>query len=180
MKGVVFTEFQELVETQFGLEIYDEIVTQAELESEGAYTAVGTYDHQELIRMVGLLSKITNTAADDLVHAFGKFLFSCFVAKYSVFFENITSAIPLLRSVDQHIHVEVRKLYPEAELPEFTFEDLPNGDYQMTYSSSLPFAKLAKGLIEESILHFNDPLQVECTSCSDDMTNATFLISPKE
>jgi len=42
MKGIVFTEFLDLVEEKFGMEMVDKIITQSELESEGAYTAVGT------------------------------------------------------------------------------------------------------------------------------------------
>ena len=61
MKGMIFCEFLEMVEGSFGLAVMDEMVESSELPSGGIYTAVGTYDHQELITMVIRLSQITET-----------------------------------------------------------------------------------------------------------------------
>jgi len=44
MKGIVFTEFLELVENKFGLEMLDAIIEASNLESEGVYTRIGTYN----------------------------------------------------------------------------------------------------------------------------------------
>ena len=46
MKGIVFTEFFELVEDKFGLEVVQQIIDECKLESEGIYTSVGTYSHK--------------------------------------------------------------------------------------------------------------------------------------
>ena len=43
MKGIVFTEFLEMVEEKYGLEMVDDIIENANLQSHGAYTSVGTY-----------------------------------------------------------------------------------------------------------------------------------------
>ena len=54
MKGVVFTEFLEMVEDRFSPEMADRIIEGAELASGGVYTTVGTYDHGEMIQLVRL------------------------------------------------------------------------------------------------------------------------------
>ena len=59
MKGIVFTEFLELVEEKFGIEMVDEIITASNLESGGAYTAVGTYKFVEMINLLTALSART-------------------------------------------------------------------------------------------------------------------------
>ena len=48
MKGIVFTEFLDLVEERFGLEMVDAIISQSKLESKGVYTSIGTYSFSEL------------------------------------------------------------------------------------------------------------------------------------
>ena len=48
MKGIVFTEFLDLVEAKFGAEVLEEMLDAADLKSGGAYTAVGYYDHAEM------------------------------------------------------------------------------------------------------------------------------------
>ena len=42
MKGIIFTEFLDLVEEKFGLEMVDKIIEQSNLDSGGIYTSVGT------------------------------------------------------------------------------------------------------------------------------------------
>lgn len=52
MKGIVFSEFMDLVEESFGLEMIDELIEQSDLPSGGSYTAVGTYPHGEMLTLV--------------------------------------------------------------------------------------------------------------------------------
>jgi len=63
MKGIVFTEFLQLVEEKFGYEMVDKLLVAANLEHGGAYTAVGTYGHQELITLVSKLSDETRASS---------------------------------------------------------------------------------------------------------------------
>ena len=49
MLGRIFTEFFTLVEAEFGDDMLDDIIEDAELPNESAYTAVGNYDYLELI-----------------------------------------------------------------------------------------------------------------------------------
>ncbi len=57
MKGIVFTEFLEMVEDKFGLETVDSIIENSNLPSEGIYTSVGTYDFNEMVSLITSLHK---------------------------------------------------------------------------------------------------------------------------
>ena len=52
MKGIVFTEFLEMVEQRFSPEIADRLIDESDLPSGGIYTAVGTYEHTEIVTYV--------------------------------------------------------------------------------------------------------------------------------
>ena len=78
MKGIVFTEFLEMVEQKFSPELVDHIVEEAELPSGGVYTTVGTYNHGEMIKLVTCLSKESGISATDLMRVFGEHLFARF------------------------------------------------------------------------------------------------------
>jgi Haem-NO-binding len=54
------------------------------------------------------------------LRSFGKHLFGRFVCNYPQFFGGINSALTFLANIEGYIHVEVRKLYPDAELPSLT------------------------------------------------------------
>lgn len=161
MKGVVFTEFMELVEDKFGAETLDSIIEQSSLPNNGAYTAVGTYDHSEMVRLVTQLSAATHIDVDALIKTFGEYLFGRLVAGHPVFLEGMDCAEQMLRSVHDIIHIEVKKLYPDAELPAFAYGKSSDGRFTMHYTSSRGFADLAEGLIVGCAKHFNESVQID-------------------
>ena len=161
MKGIVFTEFVEMVEETFSPELMDELFGAVSLESKGVYTSVGTYDHHELVSLVVELSKRTDTEVPTLIHAFGKYLGKQFVARYPAFFEAAEDSFGFLEQVDGHVHVEVRKLYPDAELPRFHTRRVGEHELEVVYESERPFADLAHGLIENTIEYYGESIDIE-------------------
>lgn len=159
MKGVVFTEFLELVETAFSPEMADKIIVRADVPSKGAYTAVGTYDHAEMLALVSELSRETGAPIPALVHTFGKHLFKRFTVGFPQFFA-VPSAFDFLARVHDYIHVEVRKLYADAELPSFENHRHDDRTLIMIYRSHRPFADLAAGLIESAVEHWGGGIDV--------------------
>jgi len=160
MKGIVFTELFEMVEGLFGADMIDDVLDDCTLESGGAYTAVGTYDHRELIEIVGALSKHTDIPFKDLVQKYGHHLFFRFHDLMPAFFEEPKSAFAFLESVHGYIHVEVKKLYPDAALPHF--ETTRNNDQGLTmiYKSQCPFADFAEGLMEGCIAFYKEDITI--------------------
>ncbi len=155
MKGLIFTEFLEMVETVWSLDMVDQIIARSQVASGGVYTSVGSYPHQEMVALVVALSEDTQTPVEQLIRAFGKHLFGRFAALYPRFFDGISDSFQFLGGIEDIIHAEVRKLYPEADLPTFIVETAP-GRLTLTYFSEHPFADLAHGLIEGCLAHFDD------------------------
>lgn len=167
MKGIVFCEFVEMMEKEFSPEMADEIISRAELDSGGAYTAVGTYDHHEMLTLVTRLSDKVGIPVPKLVNAFGQYLFSRFAVLYPVFFEGIDGAFSFLSRVDEHVHAEVLKLYPDAELPSFETSQPDADTLIMVYRSNRPFADLAHGLIDGCIAHYGEAVEVKIEDLSE-------------
>ncbi len=179
MKGIVFTEFLEMVEQEYGLEIADHILENSQLESQGAYTAVGTYSHDEMLQLIGNLSTKTATDIPVLLKAFGRYLFDTFLSSYPSFFERTNSAFEFLESIENHIHVEVRKLYADAELPKFTTQRVDDIGFEMIYSSERKMADFAEGLIERTMDHYKTPYEMTKTPLNEDGTMVKFVIMKK-
>jgi hypothetical protein len=177
MKGLVFAEFLEMVENTFSLEIADRIIEEANLPSGGSYTSIGTYDHGEILELVTHLSRITQIPVNTLVEKFGEYLFGRFVEGFPAFFAGIDSAFGFLQNIEEYIHVEVRKLYPDAELPVFTCETPDTQTLIMTYRSKRPFADLAEGLIRACISHYGGGIELARENLSDDGTAARFTLT---
>lgn len=154
MKGIVFTELLEMAETQYGAEFVNKVISKVDSKSNGVYTSVGNYDHSELVAIIGAMSEETNLPMKELMFQYGKFLFRKFVEYYPVFFEEVDHPFDLLESVDSHIHREVLKLYPNAELPTFSCVKIDSFNFEMIYKSSRKMEDFAYGLIDESIRYF--------------------------
>jgi len=176
MKGIIFTEFLEMVEDQFGLEVVDSIIEKAELPSEGVYTAVGTYDFNEMVGLISQLSEQVNMPVNDLLYAFGLYLFDSLGKVHPEVIQNYNSPLALLNSIEDHIHVHVKKLYPDAELPQFKILDKTDHSLSMIYSSSRGLYSLAHGLIEKTFTHFEGEADITYTLLSEDGTEVKFDI----
>lgn len=161
MKGIVFTEFLEMVEDKFGFETADNIVSQADLPSEGIYTAVGTYDHTEMVQLVSQLSEESKMEIPSLLKVFGHHLFSRFVEGYGHFFQGVPDAFTFLSKLESYIHIEVKKLYPDAELPRFDIRFLEDHILEMVYHSDRGFADFAEGLLNGCIEHFDEAISIQ-------------------
>lgn len=160
MKGIVFTEFVEMVESRWSPAMADHIIQAARLPSGGSYTAVGTYDHGEMWSLLVELSKANGTPVPELLRAFGEYLAGRFVAAFPALFEAPRSSFEFLEGLDRIIHREVRKLYPDAELPRFTVLERTEHRMVLMYESARHFADLAEGLIHGCALHYAEQLSI--------------------
>jgi hypothetical protein len=160
MKGIVFTEFLEMVEEIHSFEMVDAIIAEAAPPSGGAYTAVGTYPAQEMGALVGALSHHSGLPAPELLRGFGAHIFSRFVVLYPDFFTGVSDTFCFLESIEEVIHTEVLKLYPDAELPSVLAERSAEDALQVTYHSPRCMADFAEGLIEGAAAHFGESLEI--------------------
>ncbi len=177
MKGVVFTEFLEMVEQKFGYEMVDQIISENELTADGAYTSVGTYDHSEIVKLIVSLSSHTKVGVPSLLKEFGLYFFDVLKNGYPHFLEATDNAFDFLESIETYIHVEVRKLYPDAELPTFETKKLSNGDLEMIYHSERKMADFAEALIERSSEYYNEAIGISRENIKEDGSVVRFVIS---
>ena len=174
MKGVVFTEFMDMVETSFGEEQLDLLLEEAD--SDGVYTAVGTYPHSEMVNLVVVLSKQTGKPIGELLEFFGNYMFQSFTRLYPSFFKEATTSFDFLERVEDYIHVEVLKIYPEAELPRFQTHRISDKQLQMIYKSERSMGMLAVGLIRGCLRHYQETGDVIIEGESEDGSHVTFLV----
>lgn len=160
MKGVVFTEFLEMVESRFSEAMVETLIAESDLPSGGAYTSIGTYEHQELVTLVVGLSRHTQLPVPALVHAFGRHLLQRFTVGFPAFFTASSDAFSFLDRVEGYVHIEVRKLYPDAELPTFECKRPDADTMEMLYRSKRGLADLAHGLIEACAEHYHEQIAI--------------------
>ncbi len=163
MKGIVFTKFIEMVEERFSIETAALMIERADVPSGGIYTSVGTYDHSEMVSLITQLSALTGLSVPDLLRTYGRHLFRQFTVLYPELMVGTANSLDFIATIENVIHVEVKKLYPDAELPRFeTLEHTPHR-LRIVYRSDRHLGDLAHGLIESCVEHFGETgcVQVE-------------------
>ncbi|MCT4589793.1 MAG: heme NO-binding domain-containing protein [Carboxylicivirga sp.] len=175
MKGTVFCEFLNMVEENWGYEMVDRIIIDSNIPHNGAYTSVGTYEFREMVSLLTQLSKNTKISPNKLLFEFGDYLFKVFLKKYPEMFKHVNDGFTFLERVPQKIHIEVNKLYPDAELPQIT-TSISGNELTMYYTSSRKLGDLAKGLINGCMNHFGEKYTMQEVFVKEDGSELMFKI----
>lgn len=177
MKGIIFTEFLAMIENEVGLIELEAGIEEANLPNGGAYTAVGTYDHHELFSLIMVFSKRLNIPANELVRRFGKAAFGRFAELYGNFFSHANNAFDMLISIESYIHPEVRKLYPDAQVPHFKSTLIDKNTLELIYESPRAMHDLADGLIEGCFEHYKESFTMKKELLTEQGNQVKYIIN---
>ncbi len=177
MKGIIFVELLAMAEDTFGEAVVDDVIEKADLPSGGAFTSVGTYPCEELMALIKGFSVHSGIPGPELQRLFGHWMMQSFDRHYPQFFQGRGGSLDMLEAIEGEIHVEVRKLYPDADLPSFDTTRHGPGVLDLTYRSPRPLADFCHGLIEACAERFGDSAHITRTDQSaDGQTVAAFHI----
>jgi hypothetical protein len=160
MRGLLFTEFLEFVDARFGGACVDDLLTAVRTPHGGAYTAVERYPASELYAMLAALAERERADPDRLLVEYGHHLFGALHDAHPDYFANISGTADLMAHVEDHIHIEVKKLHPDAKPPRFRMEGA-DGRWTVRYYSHRPLHAVAHGLMEAAGRHFGEQLTIE-------------------
>ena len=128
-------------------------------------TAGESYPDEELFSLVGCISEKTGLAIETLVGAFGERLFKGLAERNPSFIKTESTLKGFLKSVHDVIHIEVRKLYENPNLPDFEYEDNSDNTLLMRYRSPRKLCILAEGLIRGAALHYDTRIDIKHPIC---------------
>lgn len=176
MQGTIFTAFSDMIIEKMGMEQWNELIDKTSPTSNGIYTSGAQYEDSELINMVVVLSEKTGIAAEKLVEAFGQYLFDVLYKNSPVDVSKIDTLRDFLLAIEDVIHVEVKRLNPDSYLPTFNYEDGPNGELIMYYSSKRQLCHASIGLIFGAAKQFDEKIEIGHPQCMHDGAQSCKLI----
>ena len=110
MKGLAFNTLEHVVTRDHGEDAWDDILDRARLD--GAYTSLGSYPDEHLMRLVAAASDALDTPPDAVVRWFGREACRIFAEIEGNLRERHTCTRSLVLTLNDVIHPQVRKLYP--------------------------------------------------------------------
>ena len=179
MKGIIFNLLEKAVTAEHGADVWDTLLERAG--ADGSYTSLGSYSDAELVRLVEAASALTGRSASEILRWFGTAAMPMLHGRYPEFFDAHTDCGSFLRSLNDVIHAEVRKLYPGAEVPSFSFEAPEENRLIVVYRSRKQLCALAEGMIEGSARQFGQDVRIEhprCTHRGDDACHLDCRFGP--
>ena len=132
------------------------------------YQPVSVSDDAEILAYVSELSIITKIDAPTLVRTFGEYLFILLYNSSPVNVSHIDNLKDFLTCIDGVIHKEVKRVYPDAYLPSFKYDETPDGDLIMFYKSKRKLCHLSEGLIAGAANHFKQSISIKHPECMHD------------
>lgn len=163
MKGVVFNLLEEAVRREFGPDVWDDLLDEANVQ--GAYTSLGNYSDEEIVALVSAAATKLKLSNGDVLRWFGERAMPILKEKYPTLFQNHSSARNFVLSVNSIIHPEVRKLYSGASCPFFHFREGENGSVMMGYESSRKMCDLADGFVRGASKIFCEEVEINHQTC---------------
>ena len=164
MKGIIFRLLESFVVEGHDMMVWDNALENCDLASKGIYIGTEKYPDEELFQLISYLSKQLQTSQDDILRQLGQYVFP---SLYQTAFDVIKHAKRLrefLLMVDDVIHVEVRKLHPDAHLPKFDYMEHKT-KLVMQYRSPRQLCHFSEGLILAAAEHFNEHVEINQPIC---------------
>ena len=159
MKGIMFNILEDFICENWGDEKYEEILALCPLKTKEPYVGPGSYPDSDLTTIAAQASDVLGVPLNEALRLLGAFAFTKFAEKFPEFIEHTTSARDFLLTVDSVIHVEVKKLYPDAVTPKFSYQDLSESQLIIVYRSHRRLCALMEGLIDGVANHFGTKIQ---------------------
>lgn len=163
MKGVVFNLLEHLVRREFGDAEWSRVLQDADVDH--SFTSEGTYPDAVLRRLIAEVGKRAQKSPGEALQWFGRHSMPLLNAMYPGFFASQTSARSFILTLNDIIHPEVRRIYPDADVPWFDFDTSVPNELTVGYQSPRKLCLLAHGFIEGAADHYGETVDVEQTQC---------------
>lgn len=163
MKGIVFNLYQSVFIDKYGEDAWDELLDAVDIE--GVYSTLGTYADGEFLKLVTATSERVSLTVPEIVQWFGRESIPMMAVQFPELFSAHSALRSFLLTLNDVIHPEVRKLYPEADVPVFDYDVSSPEVLVMSYQSSRKLCDFAIGLIEGAGRHFSEAVTIDHPIC---------------
>jgi hypothetical protein len=168
MKGIVFNVLESYVDGKYGDGVFDTLVEKSLGDAQDPFVGPGTYPDSSLMSIVETAIAAKGLDPHELLVDFGKYMFHALAAKYPSFLEVHNNPKDFIKTIHDVIHVEVRKLYPEAVTPAFFYSNDSKDKLTLRYESERNLFSLAEGLLYGSGEYYKMPISVKRVDYSEE------------
>ncbi|OGQ99716.1 MAG: hypothetical protein A2505_03775 [Deltaproteobacteria bacterium RIFOXYD12_FULL_55_16] len=170
MKGLIFNLLEEFLTARCGEKEYELILADCQLITAEPSLMVGpgSYPDQDFTAIVASAANRLSLSPGELLREVGRALIPLLASRYPQFFSPSKHPREFFSTLNFIHHLEVKKLYKDAELPRFHCENKTDGSLLVSYLSSRGLCHLFSGLIDGVADHYQTPLSQRQLACLGD------------
>lgn len=160
MKGTIVMAVREMVQQQFGKEVWAKSLVAAGIDKEPAIAPSTMIDDKVVIDVIKGFCRTTGKTMQQFADLFGEYWVTQYAQRmYKTFFMGARNAREFLLKMDA-VHVAVTRAFPGSTPPRFEYEWKDANTLVMTYHSSRGMMEIFMGLIKGVGKHYGENLQV--------------------
>ncbi len=154
MKGVIFQAYLEFIREAHGANIYEKLA------SDRTVLATHNYPDNDFFSVLKESARLTGDDEGRLIREFGAYFTERFAPKKYAMFYRHEDFSSFIHDVDR-IHDIVTKSMPGATPPHFTYEDIDDRTFLMTYHSPRMLGDFIIGLLEGAARYFGEEIDIK-------------------
>ena len=166
MHGMIHTGLRKFV-----LETHGEAAWEAVLEEAGLpgkqYLGLENYSDEETVSIVMAASKLTETPAEEILVAFGKFIAPNLMRMYSALIDPAWKTFDFLLNIESTMHAAVRTRAPGSNPPVLQFKKIGDNKLQLLYDSPRRMTPVAIGIMQGVAEYFDEKVEIQIASAED-------------
>lgn len=176
MMGFLFTELIEMSEKRYGLQFIEEVLANAGLTNEGAFTTVGYYTRHDMELLLNSLAQGLGKSKSIVYQELGIHLTNTLIRRRPEFYSSIPDLFTFLKRFGTLVKTETAKLYPDAPCPLISANLINRHKLELLYQSPNRAGDLIEGCILGHADYYAEPISVTRTNLNPDGSKVLFLV----
>jgi len=176
MHGIIHSELKKYVETKYGSEVWEKLLSEVGLKHK-IYLTVGTYPDEEAMTIVKTASESTNIPVDHILEDFGVFITPDLMKMYGSLIDPEWKSMEMLLHTEETIHRVVRMKNPGAKPPKLSFRKIGPNELCLSYASERQMSAVAKGIIKGVAKYYGEDAEIREFKKPDGSCEMTINIS---
>lgn len=164
MKGIIFNVLEDMIVQQCGMQVWNELLEKHAPENR-VYVSAKSYADIELLSMVQDVATRLQLPPQEVVKAFGIFLFQGLATRHQNVVQRFPDFTALVLGIHHVIHVEVNKLYQDPNLSTIAASVLNPTQIEVRYQSPRKLCYCAEGLLFGAAQHFHRHISISHDVC---------------
>jgi hypothetical protein len=164
MKGIIFNVLEDMIVQQCGMQVWNELLQQHAPKNR-VYISAKSYEAAELFSIAQDVASRLNVPLQQVVKAFGQFLFHGLASRHQDVVAQFTDFTSLVLGIHHVIHTEVNKLYHDPSLPTISGRLITANQIELHYSSPRQLCFCAEGLLFGAAEHFKKHISISHPVC---------------